>query len=260
MERWRYRLAEFSFGIRFIEGSANVIANALSRIGHITRVASQAAYSIEEILDDRFDPAASNKGEDLSPEDRLKLIQHVHGSVLTGHPGRNASCEALKTSGYDWVGMQDDVGRFIKACPVCQKHRLRSLVAYHSGHLMTNTPFESVSIDSIGPLPMGPDGEEHILVMIDIIQGIMATVGEYTDWPAYIPVVQFIMNTTVHSATNPTTKPITSPPSAKPAGKVRGGERALGWLDGRLQHAARRQSQGYSSRGHRPSRPGHSPG
>ncbi len=274
VERWRFRLAEFQMGVRFIPGEENVIADALSRVGHIERAASQAISSNE----------IQGPIADLSVDQRADLIRSAHGNLLSGHPGIKATCDTLAEAGHKWSGMQDEVRDVIKACPVCQKYRLRSVVAYHTGHLMCSTPFETVSVDSIGPIEAGPNGYKHILVIVDnftrwtelapthstdaetcaqvllerifarhglpvrihsdngtqfinsIVKSllntlkvkhstiapyvpeqnglveranqtimshlrcILATVSEYEDWAKYVPIVQFVMNTSKHTA------------------------------------------------------------
>ncbi len=271
VERWKLRISEFNLSIRFIKGEDNVIADALSRVGHIKTIASTAVLVLPQA------PV-------LTDADKAAAIQAAHGNALSGHPGINATINALKEAGHKWPKMTADVTKAVKECPVCQKYRLKSVMAYHAGHLMSSAPFSTISVDSIGPMKAGPDGHAHVLVAVDnfsrwieliptvstdaetcadalmsaiicrhglpdrihsdngtqfvngIIKGllkalainhtriapyvpeqnglveranasviknlraIMATVKVYDNWPRYIPIVQFIMNNSKHSA------------------------------------------------------------
>ncbi len=277
VERWKHRISEHHFAIRFIPGVQNAIADALSRVGHTSIALNQAVSTLP-----------SPNQVDLSSDQKRVILEAAHGNLVSGHRGVNATVAYLREEGYAWTGLNDDVASFVAGCGVCQKYRLRSVMAYHSGHLMADTPFATVSVDSIGPLPAGPDGHQHVLVIIDNfsrwvelapthstdaatcaeillervfarhgiperlhsdngsqfvnqtiasltktlrvkhtrisayvpeqngivervnasimthLRCILASVEEYEDWSKYIPVVQFIVNTSVHSATGVT--------------------------------------------------------
>ena len=50
---------------------------------------------------------------------RTKLMQHVHDSILTGHPGREATLAILSRM-FFWPGMSSDVRRFTRNCHQCR--------------------------------------------------------------------------------------------------------------------------------------------
>ena len=54
---------------------------------------------------------------------RTALIQKVHDSVLTGHPGRELTRDQLSRE-YIWPGMSDDVRRFVGNCQTCGKGKI----------------------------------------------------------------------------------------------------------------------------------------
>lgn len=57
---------------------------------------------------------------------------------------------------------------YIKNCPICQKLDQRGVVINATPFtLASDTPMQSLSVDSIGPLPVDEFGNEHILVIID---------------------------------------------------------------------------------------------
>ena len=46
------------------------------------------------------------------------LIQDVHDSVVSGHPGRDATM-ALVTRQFFWPGMSKDIRQFVRNCDTC---------------------------------------------------------------------------------------------------------------------------------------------
>jgi hypothetical protein len=63
--------------------------------------------------------------------------------------------------------MIDDVKRFIKTCPICQKirHGQGAMMAALSTTIRTGL-FERIAIDTVGPLPVDEDQNQYIIVMI----------------------------------------------------------------------------------------------
>lgn len=135
--RWRLRLAEFDFEVRHIPGEQNVVADALSRCLPVVEGAHDAQ------------------------------IAKVHNATV-GHRGIQATVAALKSAGTVWDGMNADVDRFIKSCPICQKIRLGNASAAASTRTtVVSEPFSVVSVDTVGPLPADDRGNKYIVVVID---------------------------------------------------------------------------------------------
>ncbi len=139
--RWRLRLMEFSFTIIHIPGKDNVIADSLSRLfGPFT-----------------IDP----------PINPNELLPSIHNSIV-GHHGISHTITLLKSAGITWPTYKDDITNYIKNCPVCQKVKYSNtnvespLFFLHGSH-----PMQSLSIDTIGPLPLSNLGYQFILVIID---------------------------------------------------------------------------------------------
>src|SRR6185437_2577067 len=67
-----------------------------------------------------------------------------------------------------WFKMRENIRQYIKHCPICQKLGQRAAVINTSPFTLASlAPMKSLSIDSIGPLPMDQYGNVHILVAID---------------------------------------------------------------------------------------------
>jgi hypothetical protein len=134
---------EFSFTIIHIAGSENVVADALSRIFTL-------------------------RGSDPSTEQFDKtILPSFHNSII-GHHGFKRTQQLLQSAGITWSDMSHDIKMFLKTCLICQKVKPSPAAEISSTyHLVGNYPMESVSVDTIGPLPMDSFGNKYILVIID---------------------------------------------------------------------------------------------
>ena len=52
-----------------------------------------------------------------------RLIQSIHDSPLSGHPGRESTRELFARE-YTWPGMTQDVRRFVRNCNTCDKSKI----------------------------------------------------------------------------------------------------------------------------------------
>ena len=97
------------------------------------------------------------------------IIQTVHDSYLSGHPGRDATI-SLVSRKFFWPGSSQDVRRFVKNCDVCgrtsiwrdkKKGLLKPLP-------VPNQIWREISMDFITGLPdSGPDKTNILLVITD---------------------------------------------------------------------------------------------
>ncbi|CAD6227931.1 GSCOCG00012020001-RA-CDS [Cotesia congregata] len=65
--------------------------------------------------------------------------------------------------------MIDKIYNYIRACEICQKNKL-TRIKTKQPRSITDTPFEpfeKISIDTVGLLPMTPDKNVHILTIQD---------------------------------------------------------------------------------------------
>ena len=54
---------------------------------------------------------------------RTRLIQSIHDSPLSGHPGCESTRELVACE-YTWPGMTQDVRRFVRNCNTCGKLKI----------------------------------------------------------------------------------------------------------------------------------------
>jgi hypothetical protein len=100
---------------------------------------------------------------------RTALIQHMHDSTLSGHPGRDMT-KALISRFYAWPGMSQDVKRFLHNCDVCGR---KSVWRQQKKGLLKPLPipdrqWAEISVDFVtGIPPSGPDKAGTIMVITE---------------------------------------------------------------------------------------------
>ncbi|MBD2359459.1 DDE-type integrase/transposase/recombinase [Tolypothrix sp. FACHB-123] len=96
------------------------------------------------------------------------LIQRVHDSPLSGHPGRNTTFKLLRRD-FHWEGMSVDVGRFVRNCHCFGAHASRRK---RQGLLqplpIPDRAWTQISLDFMTDLPAAKPGDpRHLLVITD---------------------------------------------------------------------------------------------
>jgi hypothetical protein len=99
---------------------------------------------------------------------RSELLVAAHeDATITAHAGPQKLYQALADRFY-WPTLKKDILRFCKTCDVCQKIKPLNFSRY--GWLHPNPiplrPYESISMDLIGPLPPS-EGYTAVLVVVD---------------------------------------------------------------------------------------------
>ena len=97
---------------------------------------------------------------------RYSVLRWAHSAM---HHGKDKMIRRL-TSRFWWPYFRNDVISFCQTCHQCQCVKKGRDGARKSGKLHTfdaKAPFELVSIDIVGPLPMTDSGNRYIVTMID---------------------------------------------------------------------------------------------
>lgn len=98
---------------------------------------------------------------------RTTIVQQVHDSTLTGHPGKNGTI-AMVSRDFFWPNMQQYIGQFVRNCDQCGRTKVwRDRKQGLLRPLPTpERQWQEVSMDFIGPLPLSK-GYDMILVFVD---------------------------------------------------------------------------------------------
>jgi hypothetical protein len=103
------------------------------------------------------------------PHEKVPLVLHeAHDSAFEGaHSGAEALWRKLREN-YFWPRMFKDIESFCSSCDVCQKTKHRNFKDF--GFLrpqdIPSAPYESISLDLIGPLLLSEDEYTAILVIV----------------------------------------------------------------------------------------------
>src|SRR5882757_4749958 len=98
------------------------------------------------------------------------------------HPGTKRMLKSLQRD-FDWPGMENEVKEYMKGCMECQRNKADQWKKHAPLQplAITSRPWERISIDLIGPLPMS-NGSDMIMVIVDY----------FTKMKIFIPTTQKI--------------------------------------------------------------------
>lgn len=98
---------------------------------------------------------------------RTKLIQDTHDSIMTGHPGREAT-SAIMMRQFFWPNMLQDIRRFVRNCDVCCRNK--AWRDRKHGFLkplpIPSRIWKEISIDFVVGLPVS-QGRTNLMVITD---------------------------------------------------------------------------------------------
>ncbi|KAK3512021.1 hypothetical protein QTP70_027617 [Hemibagrus guttatus] len=182
---WALFFTRFNFCVTYCPGNKNTKADTLSRIHSPDPMPEEPepilppdlfVCPITWSLDDDI-RAATEEEPALpgGPDDkvyvptslRLSLLDSVHASPGSGHPGRQQTLSLLKER-YWWPNMAEDVARFIRRCSVCAM--VSTSRCLPEGKLVPlpipRRPWSHLGIDFATDLPVS-NGFTTILVTVD---------------------------------------------------------------------------------------------
>lgn len=140
--RWRIELSPLSYDVRYRPGVENKAADALSR--------PQCAASLS-----------------------VSHLKEIHDSLI--HPGVQRLLHFIRARNLPYT--IEEVRKVTSACQVCAKLKPQFYKTDPTPLIRANAPFERLSIDFKGPLPMSVNGNSYLLTMVD----------EYSRFPFAFP-------------------------------------------------------------------------
>jgi hypothetical protein len=200
--RWALRLQAFDFEIVHRKGKEHVVPDFLSRsVPVIETVEVQADFhdttdpwylnlvnkvELEPQKYPRFRvennllykyircqlPELASEGDYwklVVPKDkRSALLRLYHDDPRSGHLGGYKVYWKLHNR-HIWPGMKNDVYRYVRKCGVCaeQKPEQKRPAGLMGDRPEITKPWQSISLDFVGPLPRSSRGYSHILVVSD---------------------------------------------------------------------------------------------
>lgn len=184
--RWWADLCEYDMTVEHVPGVSNSVADGLSRLPMEDTIMAFEEVQMEGESSNKDPPIDNSKhkaesqrkekevpnadqGEDLSEIDAA--FDQVH-NAMTGHLGIEATVKKIGKLGlcseYPPKSILKRVQERIKSCAWCQKDRAKAPETLEELKVTsTNEPFQHISVDTIGPLPVDEEGNEYIVVVID---------------------------------------------------------------------------------------------
>ncbi len=146
--RWRIQLAEYDYEIVHKRGAQNTNADALSRIGSVTKVEGQLDISDEN--------------------EKREILYEFHDSPVGGHRGMNKTYRAIRAQ-YYWPNMKREIEAYVKHCKSCQVNKVLAPRRKIPMEITTTAehPFEKCYMDVVGPLPITQGNNRYILTFQD---------------------------------------------------------------------------------------------
>jgi len=201
--RWMELLQEYNFTFKYKKGADNVVPDALSRRPDHRELNSLSVQLDPRFrqrlidgyeIDTRLKPIYESCLQGSPPKNyllingvlcmqrndlflvcipadsdlRLSLLHDAHDSVIAGHFGFEKTYGHLR-SRFFWPTMAKEVRLYIHTCESCQRNKPGNQLP--AGLLqplpIPDQPWQTVTMDFIGPLPTTPRGFDSVTVFVD---------------------------------------------------------------------------------------------
>ncbi|GKT20182.1 Transposon Tf2-9 polyprotein [Aduncisulcus paluster] len=189
VQRWWTYLFDFDFDIVHIPGTANVVADGLSRIGFgsestskrlildLTDLwkkieAAQSLFSIEEKeayeeLDGFLVDKHERKVIPKAAVELKKMIFNRFHNGTVGHHGAALTQFKIQDNDLTWASIATDLRDWIPACVTCQKIKGAPKKRVTRFRSEMEQPFHTICVDTMGPFPESATGIKYIIVIVD---------------------------------------------------------------------------------------------
>lgn len=200
LARWGVRLSAFHFELKHRRGVDNVIPDALSRAVPVSAISTSGCflkttdpwykniynscltkpqnfpnfliknnslYRLTKNKHDLTDLTSEFSWKEVVPcELREQIIHENHAEPTAGHLGIFKTYRRLALR-YFWPGMHQDVVKYVSSCDKCLTYKAQNhqTLGEMGRPKQCSRPFQTISIDLMGPLPVTRKQNSYILVV-----------------------------------------------------------------------------------------------
>jgi transposase InsO family protein len=197
LARWGVRLSAFNFELKHRRGVDNVIPDALSRAVPVHAISTSNWYlkssdswyksiynscltrpenylnyliknnSLYRLCKNKHELTDEFSWKEVVPKElRESIIRENHSEPVAGHLGIYKTYRRLALRFY-WPGMHQDVVRFVSSCEKCLSYKPQNhqTLGEMGRPKQCSRPFQMVSVDLMGPLPVTRKQNSFILVI-----------------------------------------------------------------------------------------------
>lgn len=200
LARWGVRLSSFNFELKHRRGVDNVIPDALSRAvpvnaistsGYVSKttdpwykniynscqtkpqnfpnflIKNASLYRLTKNKRDMTNLTSEFSWKEVVPSElREQFISENHAEPTAGHLGVFKTYHRLALR-YFWPGMHQDVVKFVASCTKCLSYKAQNhqILGEMGRPKQCCRPFQVISVDLMGPLPVTRKQNSYILVV-----------------------------------------------------------------------------------------------
>jgi len=122
-----------------------------------------------KIIDECLFKISRKRLQLVVPRDlRFEILRGFHDTPVAGHPGQSKTLWSISQH-FWWPGMYSQVMKYVRTCDTCHErktYRQSKTGKLHS--IIASRPMEIMGIDLLGPLTITKDGNQYILVLVDL--------------------------------------------------------------------------------------------
>lgn len=99
--------------------------------------------------------------------ERVNVIREAHTSLIVGHFGVGKIVAQIQMYFY-WPRMNESVSRYIRGCSMCAtRNTINRKMGSYTSLPIPSCPWESISMDFVGRLPISKKGHDYLYVVVD---------------------------------------------------------------------------------------------
>ena len=190
--KWVEFIGTFPYGVKYLKGKENVVADALSRRHVLLSTLHSRLFGLEFIKDlyaedddfkNVFEACKSGSFNKFYVNDgflfkenklcvpkcslRACLIREAHGGGLMGHFGVQKTLDVLHEH-FFWPSMRVHVEKVCRNCVVCKRAKSHTLPhGLYTPLPIPHEPWVDISMDFVLGLPRSRGGRDSIFVVVD---------------------------------------------------------------------------------------------